>query len=433
MFGKTVPVILVLCAGFEDRREICRLGLHDEYKFLFHEYGTIEFEQMAGRANDTTTGLTTIETELARIESFYHGANISGVITTNDYPGALLASMLASRWKLLGTPALATLALQHKYFSRCIQGRIVPDAVPPYALCDDAAHPPPLQFPIIIKPVKSFFSIGAVRINNAEEYMRLFERAALPEAFFRPFRKIFEHVTHVAFGSSIVLAEQLIRGEQVTLEGYVEDGVCHVIGIVDSVMYPGTRSFQRFEYPSVAPVAIQQRMVAIAEQLTRKVQYQHGFFNIEFIYEVETSTVKIVEVNTRMASQFADLFEKVDGLNSYTILLALCIGKTVQRRVATGLHAFAASCVLRCFSDRFVLRVPSSEEVEHAEQSSPETRIEIIAIANTYLSDHMQDGASFRYAVINIGADSREQLLERLHWCTALLPFEFTIPDEQNS
>lgn len=429
MSDNALPVILVVCPTMRDRREIHKLGLDSQFQFLFHDYATIELEQIAGRSGQAPLNVATIEAELEWIAKRYSKEEISGVMSTDDYPGATLASVIALAWKLPGTSPYATLMFQHKFFSRCMQAWVVPDAVPGYELCGDPDSLPALDFPIVVKPVKSFFSIGAVRVNDSAEYKRSFAKAQLPAAFFMPMREIFERITRLQFGSSVVLAEQFVAGEQVTLEGYVENGVCNVLGIVDSIMYPGTQSFQRFEYPSSAPSHLQQRMAVIAAELIRESHYENGFFNVEFIYDVETSKVKIVEVNPRMASQFADLFEKVDGRNSYSILVNLCIGVTVQPQPRVGSYAVAASCVLRCSADRFVKRVPSSEEVERVEHYFPGTRVEILALANTFLSDEMQDGASFRYAVINIGADSRHQLLERLDQCLVMLPFNFDIPD----
>ena len=46
--------------------------------------------------------------------------------------------------------------------------------------------------------------------------------------------------------------EELLAGDEVTLEGYVSGESVTTIGVTDSIKYPGTFSFQRFEYPSTA-------------------------------------------------------------------------------------------------------------------------------------------------------------------------------------
>ena len=52
------------------------------------------------------------------------------------------------------------------------------------------------------------------------------------------------------------------------------------------------------------------------------------------MYNQENDTIHIIEINPRMCSQFADLFEKVDGTNTYEYALALATG--VRPHVSHG-------------------------------------------------------------------------------------------------
>ena len=65
------------------------------------------------------------------------------------------------------------------------------------------------------------------------------------------------------------IAEEALRGVQVTVDGFMDGGRATVTGVVDSVMYPGTSSFERFEYPSRLPAAVQRRMAEVAARLHR--------------------------------------------------------------------------------------------------------------------------------------------------------------------
>lgn len=47
-----------------------------------------------------------------------------------------------------------------------------------------------------------------------------------------------------------MVCEGIVRGRQVTANGFARRGRVTLLGIVDSVMYPGTDHFQRFQYPS---------------------------------------------------------------------------------------------------------------------------------------------------------------------------------------
>lgn len=140
-------------------------------------------------------------------------------------------------------------------------------------------------------------------------------------------------------------------------------------------------------------------------------------FNTEFIYDPDTGRVGIIEINPRMASQFADLYEKLDGLNSYQILLDLALGKMPRLKWREGSDAFAASCVLRTFQDKFVEALPSRQTIADVEAKHAGCRIDIFGRAGHWLSEEMQDDRSFRYATNNLGGAGRKAVLTALDQC----------------
>ena len=129
-------------------------------------------------------------------------------------------------------------------------------------------------------------------------------------------------------------------------------------------MFPGTLAFSRFDYPSHLPDSVQARMGEIATTTMRGLGFDNGIFNIEMMYDVEDDRISIIEINPRMASQFADLYEKVDGTNSFAVLLDIAQGETPRFTRRQGRYAFAASCVLRSFEDYLVAAVPSAADIE---------------------------------------------------------------------
>ena len=80
------------------------------------------------------------------------------------------------------------------------------------------------------------------------------------------------------------LAEELLRGRQTTVEGWLADGQAHLLGIVDSVMHPGTRAFARFETPSALPAAVQAKMADLARRVALGSGLVRGPFNVELIW-----------------------------------------------------------------------------------------------------------------------------------------------------
>ena len=59
-----------------------------------------------------------------------------------------------------------------------------------------------------------------------------------------------------------MVCEEILHGRQVTANGYARDGRVTMLGTVDSVMYPGTDQFQRFQYPSSLPADLLARVDA---------------------------------------------------------------------------------------------------------------------------------------------------------------------------
>jgi biotin carboxylase len=192
----------------------------------------------------------------------------------------------------------------------------------------------------------------------------------------------------------------------------VQNGRATIMGVVDSVMYPGTISFQRFEYPSRLPGAVQKRMHDIAARLMERSGFDHSCFNLEMFYDEGADRISIIEVNPRMSYQFSDLYERVDGLSTFRVQLALATGEPVHWRPGQGKSRASASFVMRTFSDARVLAVPSPAEISGVKARFPGTIVEVLCAPGERLSDQPQDVGSFRYCIINMGAASPEQLFE---------------------
>jgi hypothetical protein len=418
--------VLVVCATFRDHRELPRLG-RPGTRYLIHDYASTSLEELIGGREEGHAGAADPIAEAERILAEIDGAEIAAVVSTDDYPGSALAAVLAKALHLPGPEPGVNLICQHKFLSRVAQSQIVPEAVPPFWPIDVAEHAAPpeaLLLPAFVKPVKSFFSIGAQRIDTLAELAALKRRWAELDDFFLPLERLLTRYTGAEIGTRRLIAEGLLTGGLVTVDGYVHGGEVSILGVVDSIMFPGTFVFSRFEYPSALPERVQARMADIARRLMGGLGFDHGLFNIEMMYDASEDRIGIVEINPRMASQFADLYEKVDGTNSYEILLDLGSGVAPTPKRRQGRYPFAASCVLRTFEDRFVAGLPSEAELALLD---PDVRVEFHATVGRKLSDELQDGASYRYGILNLGGRDRADVLARFASCRerlsiALLP-----------
>lgn len=427
--------VLVICPSGREYRDLPAIAASLNYQIIFEEFGGDYFDnplaQISAESSTNLNLLSLIEDLVKR----YEDAGLSGVTSPVGYPGMSVASIAAERLGLPGPSINCILLCEHKYYSRIAQQALVPSATPQFQLLD-AKKENQLnglgEFPLFVKPVKACFSINANRVSTIDELRQTLRSCSLPERFIKPFNDLLEAYTDYQYDASHLLAESLLEGTQVSLEGYVYRGKVHTMGIVDAVMYPGTISFQRFVYPSRLSADVQHRMARIAEDFMGGINYDNALFNIEMMYNPATDRISIIEVNPKIASQFTDLFEKVDGTSTYSPLLQIAAGDDPIFLHRKGEFKIAASCVLRTFEDKRVLGVPSPKQVDDLLVRFPDARVEICASQGKLLSDGMQDGKSYRYGLVNIGADSEEELSAKLELCQSLLDFQFA-PAERDA
>ncbi len=343
---------------------------------------------------------------------------IDGVISSSDYPGAVVAGALATELGLAGSRPDRVITAGHKYYSRIEQRAAAPDAVPEFALVDlrgsDVA--PPLSLPCFVKPVKASFSMHARRIDTPQQYRDFVGSPALAEFgadYLATFNRMVAAWTDLAIDGRALIAEALLEGDLVTVEGFESGGAVEVLGIVDSTRH-ANGSFARFDYPSSLPARVQERMAAVARRVIEALGLEQTLWNIEMMYDAAADRVSIVEVNPRICGQFADLYQKVDGTNSYEIALALCTGSRPRYAPGRGRYAAAASVPLRVFEPSAVLAAPSDADAAAAEALFAETLVWRECRAGDELTDFAgEDGASQRYAVINVGGADRADLEHR--------------------
>ena len=327
-----------------------------------------------------------------------------GVVGTKDR-SALLASLIAERRGVPSPTLAALLACQHKPTSRARQQAVVPWAIPRFAVLD--GRPPPFEAPFFVKPVVGRLSQNARRIDDVaqldalreDEYPGLYEviaeLAGLPTDDVHGF-----------------LAEELLEGSEVTLEGYSYDGRITTIGITDSVKYPGTNSFERFEYPSRLDEERQAELVDLAERVVPALGFDGGFFNVE-LFVPEEGPAKLIEVNGRIASQFAPLVRAVHGRSTYEAAFALACGEDPRWRTGKA-DGVAMSYCLRTFEDAYVARVPE-----------PEERLEVLVRPGLRLSEQGQnDAQSYRLVIFYESGETREEVLALCRARAASFSFE---------
>ena len=352
-----------------------------------------------------------------RVARRHAGTGIESVVTSDEQFGPFLASLIAARLGLPHSELAAVLTIQHKYYARQAFERIAPEANARFGLLRRGFATPdevPLPYPLYVKPAKAAFSVLARRVDTFEAlygHTRFgrFERAII-ERLVRPFGRVMRAHSAMTEDPFSMVVEEVMDGAQVTANGFVRDGRVTMLGTVDSIMYPGTDQFQRFEYPSRLAGDTLARIDALGTRLIEGLGLRHGMFNIEMRVDPRTGAPGVIEINPRTAGQFYDLFERVDGYSLFDAMLALHCGDEPVVRRGEGRQRHAASFVLRDLRGEGLRRWPSSREIEGLAARHPEGHLMVYRKRGADLAREMKWLGSYRYCVFNTGGATLDEM-----------------------
>jgi biotin carboxylase len=416
--------ILVLFPDEWDRSMASRgAGGHD---YCFEGFDLFRFPD---NARLFTFDITRFVDDLVRR---YAGARPDAIITSDEQFGPVVAALAGERLGLPHNPLAAVLTAQHKYYARRAFERALPECNPRFGLVGRdfrRSREMPLPFPFFVKPVKAAFSVLARRVDSFAQLDRharfsWFEQAII-ERLVKPFGDAMRLDPRFDVDPFSMLAEEIIDGHQVTVNGFAREGRVTMLGVVDSLMFPGTDHFQRFQYPSSLPAGWQARAEEVARRALDAVGFTHGMFNVELRVCASTGHAMLIEINPRAAGQFYDLFERVDGYNLFDALVAVESGEAPVIRHRQGRDRVAASFVMRDFDGAGLGRWPASGEIGRLRARHPGARIMIYPKRGADLRREMKWLGSYRYGVVNLGAASLAELFTdyvRIHGDIAFHP-----------
>ena len=356
-------------------------------------------------------------------------AGWQAVTSNHEQFGALAAALLAERMGWPGTPVSAVLACQHKLYARQVLETVAPEANTPFALLPSHyGEPVPhdLTYPIFVKPIKAAFSVLARVVHNRHELAEL-TRFSIWELWIirhlvEPFERVVRARLPEAGSAHRMLLEEPVNALQYNLDGYVFAGEVRPLGIVESVMYPGTQAFMRFGYPCQLAEAGRARALDVARRFLQAVGFTHGLFNMEFFYDAATDRLTVIEFNPRMASQFSDLYLRVDGIDLHRVGLELAFGRdpALLPRAAPSAGA-AASFVYRSFDPAARPAMPGAGQQAQLAQQFPDAMLFRFAKAPAEIARDFKWLGSYRYGILHLGGDDAPDLHLRCEKASALL------------
>jgi hypothetical protein len=304
----------------------------------------------------------------------------------------------------------------------------VPFAAFPYTVkrADEIALP----FPFYTKPVKAAYSVLARRVDDFAALRKHLSfhpwEKYIIKRLVRPFNDVVEHYALSDVNGHWMLAEELIDGFQVNVDGFVENGEIKILGIVDAVMYPGTDAFLRWEYPSRLPAEWQDNVRRAAKEVAKALALDHGIFNVELRICSHSGECKVIEVNPRMAMQFSDMYEAVNGVNLHSLAIKLALGEASGLQdplPPAGKAKFATSFVYRRFDGKPQEHFPNPAQIKELQAFDPESQLILFKKTGGELKRESKWLSSYRYACLNMSADSESELMEKYRKASAIIGF----------
>src|SRR5690625_5108594 len=376
------------------------------------------------RLHETDVDLKAVLDE-ARAELDAFDGRVDAIMGYWDFPVSTLVPILCAERGLPSAPLEAIVKCEHKYWSRLEQAEVI-DELPGFAEIPFGTERPPgdVGYPMWLKPVKGFSSDLAFRVEDEEGFRDALARIEEGAGKLgEPFEWVLDQVDLPArvadAGGTACLAEEEVSGRQITVEGYVYEDRPNAYGVIDSLDYPGSSSFLRYQYPSDLPGPILDRAREVAVRVVERMGLDNTTFNVEFFWDPDTDRLRLLEVNPRHSQSHAKMMTYVDGRPNHSYVLDLALGREPELEHGAGEYPVAAKWFLRRFGADGVVRIaPDEGDIAAMERDIPGTSAEVLAAPGTRLSDlEGQDSYSHCLAVVYTGAADAEGLQRAYELC----------------
>ncbi|MFO7982031.1 MAG: ATP-grasp domain-containing protein [Desulfuromonadales bacterium] len=403
-------------------------SLRDADRYDFHEL--LSYEESHGSSEYNVPQM--MEKAENQLDEF--SGSIDAIVSFWDFPVSLMVAILGKKYGTDCAPLESVFKCEHKYWSRVEQQKARPDVTPAFArfdpFDDDALGKIDLEYPFWIKPIKSFGAHLGFLIESAEDFHRSIEQIRKKVGHFsEPFNYLlqFAEVPKEIREGGFFLAEQIIDGQQCTLEGFACDGEIDSHGVIDSYRHPNKVSFSHFEYPSRMPQEIRDRIKEASRDVMRQIGFDNSPFNIEFLYNRDEDKLWLLEINPRIAQSHSDLFKKVDGTSNHHIMVQVGLGNHPQWPRRQGDFGAAGKFFVRSFEGGTVARTPDAEDIARVKDLFPGTIVQSLVEEGQELSElKYQDSYSYKLALLYMGAENHEKLRENFEKAKEILGYKVT-------
>jgi hypothetical protein len=355
-----------------------------------------------------------------------------GIVGTHD-SSAVFASIIAEKTNKRFASVQSTINCQNKYISRRIQRHCVPEHTPNFCLAlDYLRNPSRLQTPFFIKPVRGNISFAAHTIHDPEQLNDYTCRESLDIArnnqYFLDALSLDPELLNPlnVLSCNSFLCEELVQGDQVTVDGYIVDGQVELFGMTGAEFLPESNSFSHHVFPCSFDSHISGHIRETIQKLIPRLGLDNNLFNVELRLNPSTGTFSILEVNSRIAFQFAKTIESVTGHDPLHLLCDVATGRTPQPRAESReTYSLCFNFELHSVTDKWILKTPTRSDLEELQIRYPEVHIRNLVHEHARLSDFKHNPESYRYCILDIPGNSEEEIMDKHDRVTSMLNYEF--------
>jgi len=312
---KKKPQILFVCTRPRDRKETEQLLEKYQVHFLDIDHNT--------RFNVFNFD---IQEHVEQARKYLKQKGADGITFGSDL-GTMVAAVLCKEFDLPGPSIDSAFNCYHKYATReYTKGNISYEAIPLEKLENYT-----WESPFYLKAPSSAVGVLGFTISSAEDLKRADKlcQAELP-LMNKPLIPFFkEHLDLKKYPyacKDIMLKEDLISANQITLEGFVWNSEIHFTIMTDTNNFPNSTLIDNFSLPTRLSEPIQRKIKQQAIQDITQVGLDNCFFNVEYFYE--KNAIFLIEINSRAAFCFHNLYQKIYKYNVYEAALDLCLGRS---------------------------------------------------------------------------------------------------------
>ena len=143
---------------------------------------------------------------------------------------------------------------------------------------------------------------------------------------------------------------------------------------------------------------------------------------MEFFHDAATDKLTVIEFNPRMASQFSDLYLRVDGIDLHRVALELAHGRDpalLPRVAATA--GVAASFVYRSFDPAARPPMPSAAQQGELARQFPDAMLFCFPKSAGQIARDFKWLSSYRYGILHMGGRDLADLALRCAAASRLL------------